>query len=179
MLLEVRAVFFQSTGVTSCWVPSDRTGGGFCLWALPVAVSGGWVNSAAEEQRVKLRFAGASCQSEETRSTVAMVTSGGGKRAPAGCCRWISGGEKIYNSKWQFKQTTLQTFSICSNRCSSCVVAQQSLWVSSRRGSVKRHKMTTQTKMTKKRHVRPINQLINHHNWLEKEKQSKRDSWVQ
>lgn len=49
------------------------------------------VNSAAEEQRVKLRFTGASCQSEEPWSTVAMVTSRGGRRAPAGCRRWKSG----------------------------------------------------------------------------------------
>lgn len=33
------------------------------------------VNSAVEGQRVKLRFAGASCQSEQPWSSVAMVTS--------------------------------------------------------------------------------------------------------
>lgn len=45
--------------------------------APPVTVSR--VNSAVEEQRVKLRFAGASCQSEEPWSTVAMVTSRDGE----------------------------------------------------------------------------------------------------
>lgn len=48
--------------------------------APPVTVSG--VNSAVEEQRVKLRFAGASCQSEEPWSTVAMVTSRNGEGEP-------------------------------------------------------------------------------------------------
>lgn len=55
------------------------------VWAPPVTVSG--VNSAVEEQRLKLRFTGASCQSEEPRSTGAMVTCRLGRRAPAGCCR--------------------------------------------------------------------------------------------
>lgn len=35
----------------------------------------------AEEQRGKLRFAGASCQSEETRPTVATATSGDGRES--------------------------------------------------------------------------------------------------
>lgn len=57
-------------------------------WAPAVTVSG--VNSAVEEQRVKLRFTGASCQSEEPWSTVAMVTSRRRRRVPAGWCRWMS-----------------------------------------------------------------------------------------
>lgn len=55
--------------------------------SLPSSRSMEEINSAAEEQRVKLRFAGASCQSEENRSTVAMVTSGRERRAPAACRR--------------------------------------------------------------------------------------------
>ena len=50
---------------------------------LLLSIDGGGVrrgvNSAVEEQRVKLRFSGASCQSEEPWSAVAMVTGRRGR----------------------------------------------------------------------------------------------------
>ena len=72
----------QSAGGVGVWVPSDRAEGGRrCL-------SG--VNSAVEEPRVKLRFAGASCRSEEPWSNGChgFQETNGGEESP---CRWASG----------------------------------------------------------------------------------------